>query len=278
MSQKLVIAIPTYQQVSTFFFANFLALNRKNVDLVATVTSKGVYVASAMRGFVDQLRERKIDYDRLLILECDMIPPHDVLQKHAQYDQPIVGAAYFMHETPYQPIFTAPDDANGYHRTFSMKEVRTMMENPALYECMNVGFGCTSIRRDVLEEWPAGEHTFANRQGLTADGTLVEMGHDVAFCLRARQLGWKSFVDTSVQCGHLSETSVSYEDNKRAYDELQRKLEAGELPTSAWDTKSWQTRLTDMARVPGASVEDYTEPSAQEASTVTLNPYNLLRP
>ena len=112
MSAKLAIVIPTYQTVSTTFFANFIALDRKNVNIGATIISRGVYVASAMRGFVDQLRDRNVDYDRMLVLEADMIPPHDVLQRHAEYTEPIVGAAYFMHEYPHLPIFTAPDDDN----------------------------------------------------------------------------------------------------------------------------------------------------------------------
>ena len=106
------------------------------------------------------------------------------------------------------------------------------------------------------------------------------MGHDVAFCLRARQLGWKSFVDTSLRCGHLSEVEVTWKDNERAFNELQAQLEAGELPECKWETRDWKTRLSDMAAVPGAKVDEYTEGAAMEHSTRVLtpiNPYNILR-
>lgn len=271
---RLAIVIPTYRDVSSTFFAHFLGLDRKGLKPSSIIVSRGVYVAAAMRGFATDLLKSDPHFERMLVLECDMIPPKDVLQKHSRYDSstPIVGSAYFMHHYPYQPIFTAPDDVNGYHRTFSVKEVRHMMENPGLYECMNVGFGCTSISREVLENWPADEPIFANRQGVTADGKVVEMGHDVAFTLRARQLGYKSYVDTSVRCGHLTETSIGAEDNARAFTQVVQDIKDGRVRSTEWHEDHWEARLTDLAGTPGAieDVEDYAELAHQHFSTRTV--------
>jgi hypothetical protein len=268
MPAKLAIVIPTYQSVSTTFFAHFLGLDRTGVDVTATIVCKGVYVAAAMRGFRDELLARDPNFDRMLVIESDMILPKDALQKHASYTEPIVGGAYFMHEYPYQPIFTAPNDDNSYHRTFSVKEVRDMIANPGLYEALNVGFGCTSISREVLENWPEGTPIFANQQGLTTDNHHIEIGHDVAFNLNARRLGWKTYVDTSLQCGHLTEVQITAEDNAKAFTTIVEDVKAGVETPYPWAEDHWESRLSDLAVTPGAEhVEDYTEVAGQHAST-----------
>lgn len=206
---KLALGIPTYQSMPTGMVSNLFNLDRTGVEVTATVVTAGVYVAAAMRGIRDELLEKDPNFERLLIIEADMMVPRDTLIRHAAHTEPIVGGVYFMHAPPHHPIFTAPADEVDYHRLFNAVEVAEMLEKPGLYEAMNVGFGCTSIRRDVLEEWPSNLPMFCNRQGLTADGMLVEMGHDVAFCLEARRFGWKSYVDTNIVCGHLTQTVIT---------------------------------------------------------------------
>lgn len=209
---KIAIAMPTYHSVPTAVFASFLQMDRKDIPVTSTTISSGVYLGAAMRSFLDNLLESGDPFERLLIIEADMILPKDALRRHAEHTEPIVGSVYFQHGPPFMPIFTAPADEVDYHRTFTTGEVKDMLEKPGLYETMNVGFGCTSIRRDVLVDWPNKGPMFGNREGLTADGTLVEMGHDVAFCLEARRFGWKSYVDTNIVCGHISDRTVGPDD------------------------------------------------------------------
>lgn len=213
---RLAIAMPTYHSVPTAVFGSFLNLDRTGITITSTTISSGVYLSAAMRSFRDELLERNDPFERLLIIEADMVLPRDTLIRHAHHTEPIVGSVYTMHSPPFPPIFTAPADEHDYHRTFSYLEVVEMMTTPGTYECVNVGFGCTSIRRDVLEDWPAGMPMFANRQGLTSDGISVELGHDVAFGLEARRHGWKSYVDTNIVCGHLTEVQHTIDDYLRA--------------------------------------------------------------
>lgn len=249
---KLAIVIPTYHTVSTAFFTNFLGLDRKGVTITSTIVSQGVYVAAAMRGFREDLLREDKHFDRMLVIEADMILPRDALQKHASYTEPIVGGAYFMHHYPYAPIFTAPDDTNKYHRTWDINELAHMLDNPALYESGNIGFGCTSIRRDVLEDWPADEPSFANLLGRTADGRACELGHDVAFHLRARALGWKSFVDTSLLCGQLTETTVTVAEHDRAFANVVKEMQEGKPQPSATPTNNgeWVNKLASGMGIP----------------------------
>lgn len=252
---KLAIVIPTYHTVSSAFFTNFLGLDRSGVTITSTIVSQGVYVAAAMRGFAEDLLKQDKHFDRMLVLECDMIMPRDALQRHASYTEPIVGAAYFMHHYPYAPIFTAPDDTYDppYHRTWDINELAHMLDNPGLYESGNIGFGCTSIRRDVLEDWPADEPRFANLLGRTADGRACELGHDVAFHLRARALGWKSFVDTGLLCGQLTETTITVKEHTAAFADVVRRIDAGDesVPSrTPTNNGEWTNKLAAGMGIP----------------------------
>jgi hypothetical protein len=249
---KIAIAIPTYHSVPTAVFAAFLQLDRKNVPVTSTTISSGVYLSAAMRSFRDNLLDSGDPFERLLIIEADMILPRDALRRHAEHTEPIVGSVYFQHSAPYMPIFTAPADDVDYHRTFTCQEVSDMLETPGLYETVNVGFGCTSIRRDVLEDWPSKSPMFGNREGLTSDGKPVEMGHDVAFMLEARRYGWKSYVDTNIVCGHISETVVT-PDHFLANDPNLRRVDKRNHMGTTTDT----IRNLDLAGVPtGGQVRD----------------------
>ncbi len=251
MPARLAIAMPTYHAVPTAVMGAFLQLDRRGIEVTSTTISAGVYVSAAMRSFRDELLEHRDPFERLLIIEADMILPRDALIRHANHTEPIVGSMYVMHAPPYMPICTAPADEHDYHRTFTAEEVRDMIDAPGLYEAMNVGFGCTSIRRDVLEDWPKDMPMFANRQGLTSDGLSVELGHDVAFGLEARRYGWKSYVDTNILCGHLTEVQHTVRDFLSQFY-VEDVPGASEAPTG-------RVRSTDLAAVPtGGQLEAVT--------------------
>jgi hypothetical protein len=238
---RLALAMPTYHSVPTQVMGAFLQLDRTGVTVTSTTISAGVYLSAAMRSFRDELLEHGDTFERLLIIEADMILPRDALIRHAAQTEPIVGSMYVMHAPPYMPICTAPAPEHDYHRTFTAEEVKGMVNEPGLYECVNVGFGCTSIRRDVLEDWPKGMPMFANRQGLTSDGEAVELGHDVAFGLEARRYGWKSYVDTRILCGHVSEVQHTVRDFLGQFYTEDHPLGRG---------TGGQVRNTDLAAVP----------------------------
>ncbi len=239
---RLAIAMPTYKVVPTSVMGSFLQLDRRGIEVTSTTISAGVYLSAAMRSFRDELLEHGDTFERLLIIEADMILPRDALIRHAHQTEPIVGAMYVMHAPPYMPICTAPAPEHDYHRTFSAEEVRDMINAPGLYECVNVGFGCTSIRRDVLEDWPRDLPMFANRQGLTSDGVSVELGHDVAFGLEARRYGWKSYVDTNILCGHVSEVQHTVSDFLGQFYTEER--------TDGLEGVGGRVRNSDLAAVP----------------------------
>jgi hypothetical protein len=74
-----------------------------------------------------------------------------------------------------------------------------------------VPLGCTTIRRDVLESWPAEQPFFSSfsfppgRKGeWTKKITPATISHDVFFCRIAQDHGWSIWLDTSLRVKHLT--------------------------------------------------------------------------
>lgn len=141
-----------------------------------------------------------VKWNRLLVLEHDHEFPFGFLRKHAAYTQPIVAATYILRsvEEPY-PVFYNWDAGRANALNPSVAQINHMIfEAPGLHEVDVVPMGCTSIRRDVLENWPEGQPYFSSytNQGLST------ITHDVFFCRVAQDHGWQPMIDTSLQIEH----------------------------------------------------------------------------
>lgn len=193
---KLAIVIPCYHWVSTSFLSNILMLDGIGDHKIAV--SNGVYLTAAMVKLVEAANEGS-DWERLLIIEQDMILPRDALTKHSNYIEPIVGSMYFRHEPPHHPIIGIKDKAGEFQIPFAT-DVQRMMKNPRLYPMAGVGMGCTSIRRDVIEKWSPTIPMWEATQTLS---------HDYYFCAEAEKQGFRTYVDSGLICRHLTEDATS---------------------------------------------------------------------
>jgi GT2 family glycosyltransferase len=119
-------------------------------------------------------------FDAVLTLDSDMAPPADVLPRLLAREVDVVGVLYRGRQPPY-----------GIHG----RDLDGQVPAPPYTGLREVGWvagGCVLIRRHVLE---------AMGQPLREDvrdetGRLI--GHDVWFCLRARELGFGVFADLDV--------------------------------------------------------------------------------
>jgi hypothetical protein len=141
-------------------------------------------------------------WDRLLFLENDHDFPTDVLFKHSQYTQPIVSGLYVQRRVD-QPLPVIYKWDNGRRNLIrhSPTEMQQMLTERGLYEVDAVGFGCISIRRDVLEGWPADTHMFQTPMNPHTGNLMTD---DVWFCRKAQDLGYTIWVDTSLRVDHYA--------------------------------------------------------------------------
>ena len=150
------------------------------------------------------------DWDRLVIWEHDMIVPDQALNPcPAAYpsDHDVVGSLYFQHSPPHAPMAYMRVGEYGFS-TIAPASVQHMVDNPALYPVDAVGFGFTAISRRLLEEWDKSVRMFHS-------DPAVDLGHDLWFCLKAKEQGFTVAVDSGMACGHLSTLSVGLADHQR---------------------------------------------------------------
>lgn len=137
--------------------------------------------------------------DALLVIESDIIPPPDTLQKLAALDVDMAYGVYRFRVSNVVNIFERyPDNPDGtpprnegsslsLKRRFLADAIRA-----GRIACTGGGLGCVLIKRHVLE---------------VIDFRLEENAHcDSYFNRDAMQRGFKQMADMSVVCGHKSES------------------------------------------------------------------------
>lgn len=210
--QPICIGIPLYNWVSSMFLANLVRMHRIEDTPVQVIV--GVYLPQAMRLITKQALAIK-GWKRLVILEGDMICPDDTLIRHALHTDPVVGSLYFQHRTPHQANVMLEHPEHGVDRCAHLLPtgIKHMIDNPALYKVSVVGMGCTSIRRDVLEDWDTEQWGPIWRNDYQPEAaedefTGGEVSHDVRFCQLVRKQGHEVWIDSSIICEQLTEGAI----------------------------------------------------------------------
>lgn len=203
MTGRLVLAMPLYTHVSTNFFVRFIAMDKTPV--VDYLAVRKQYLSSAMTNLFGQALDLSVEWDRIVVLEADMMPNRDALVRIANYpdELDVVGSLYHQHAYPHHPcVFEAVDE--NHYRTLGPGQIKAMSDKPGLYPVDGVGFGLTSVHRRVLEKWDKDVPFFAQQVEL--------LGHDLFFCRGARRQGFSVHVDSGNPCGHLTEVQTTYND------------------------------------------------------------------
>jgi len=156
----------------------------------------------------------------LCMIDSDMVPPEHAIAQLLAAGQPIVAAKCFQRVAPYSLCAQLFDPMDASHQLGS-----------SLVEVPRTGFGCVLIRRNVLEmmepPW------FRN--------TVPGMGEDFDWCDRVRELGFKIYMDQTLDVGHLGVIPIVHE-NAAAWQATragQEQIAAGEameetLPEWLW--------------------------------------------
>ncbi|HEV3129598.1 MAG TPA: hypothetical protein VGY32_11480 [Solirubrobacteraceae bacterium] len=210
--QPICVAVPLYNWVSSMFFANFVRMHRVEETPVCTVV--GVYLEQAMRLLTKQALAIP-GWKRLVIVEGDMVMPEDALIRHALHTDAVVGSLYFQHRLPHQANVMLEHPTEGVDKCAHLLPtgIKYMLDNPALYKVSIVGMGCTSIRRDVLEDWDHERWGPIWRNGFQESAkddefTGGQISHDVRFCQQVVRQGHSVWLDSSIVCDQLTEGNI----------------------------------------------------------------------
>lgn len=138
----------------------------------------------------------KLNTDFILFIDDDMMVPKDMfphLMKHADKAD-IIAPLCFQRIPPYNPVLyklNYDTDKNGTITCHS--DNITDYPINATFNPDAVGFGVVLIKTEVLKKLPK-PWFFSN----------TALGEDIYFCLRAKQMGFKTLVDTRIKIGHMA--------------------------------------------------------------------------
>ena len=198
---RLRIGMCFYEIMYTSFFEHFLSI--KGWADKGIHTTRSAYLPEGHNRIVREAL-KATDWDYILFLEQDTLPPLDILYHVELYQDPIIASLYFQREKPFQPIAYHDDGLNIHH--LSPQELVPMLEKPGLYPADVVPMGCTAIHRSVFEHMRDAGVLWFDTQRRPDNGDLVS--DDTYFCRQVRKLGYQPLISTATICKHRGQWDI----------------------------------------------------------------------
>ena len=141
----------------------------------------------------------------IFFLDSDVIPPRDTILRLLSHNLDFVSGTYFRRSPP-----AGVPVAQKHGTWLDLSKVRP----GSLVEVDLVGAGCLLLSRRMLEKLPpqdpqTGKHWFSwrvDQQGLRP--THECLSEDFTLNIHAKQHGFSTWLDTSIQCGHCGNSEA----------------------------------------------------------------------
>jgi hypothetical protein len=212
-ANRWLVVVPIFQTVLPEAFYNFTALFLRTArDLPAykfDVMSAG---RSILHMVMNQAAELVVSkgYDGLIMADDDCLPPPDAivrLIRHAERGHDFVSAMGFMRNYPYTTtvgkyyaegptLIEETGECSAFHWIDNLP-----MKRRGLLEADFCGLPLAVLTRAGIER--CAKPVF----GTTGDDG-GSMTHDVFLCRRLQAAGIKVYVDTAIECGHITAAPV----------------------------------------------------------------------
>ena len=189
---NILIGIPTKGLIDISAAISIMNLDWDGHSIEYTHSKgAGVYgVAQARNNLVRQAIDG--GYDKLLMIDDDMILPEDAIKNLLDPDVPIVtGCARFKNDSMRSPLFKGYQDAEGSD-AWKWDEIQA-----GRFEISNGGVACAMIDVSLLRDMPDPWFVWEEREG----GAYV--GEDIKFYENLKRKGIKPMADGRVKCGHI---------------------------------------------------------------------------
>ena len=194
---RILIAVPCMDMVAAPFAQALATLQKQGECIVSFLIGSLIYDSR------NQLAKQavKFDCDYILWLDSDMTFPPDTLLrmlKHAEEGKDIVSGLYFRRSAPYTPVLFKT--LSEYKEGVTWEDYNDYPED-SVFEIGGCGFGCVLTKKEIFLEMVL--------EGMPFFNPTAGLGEDIAFCLRAHQLGHKIWCDSTIKCGHVGHITVS---------------------------------------------------------------------
>jgi len=198
--KKIAICVPVKEKVPTEFLGSFFNLiftNMKKYELIVSFSELSP-IQLARNDLVERALKHNPDY--IFFIDSDMILPENILDDLINMDKDIASALYFMRSPPYKPIAKIMKDDLFYI-------INTIPLNQII-EVDAVGFGCCLIKKEVFEKIKQKEKKIFDVKEQTVNNKTQLLGEDTFFCLKAKESGFKIFLNTGLICKHIGKSLV----------------------------------------------------------------------
>lgn len=188
---KILIAVPCMDQVPFTFAQSLSTLEKIGECKLAMKSGSLIYTSRNSLAMM----AIQMDADFVFWIDSDMVFKSDTLIRMMdtlkKNDLDILTGLYFRRVPPYSPVLFDKLEQNGEITEFS--EFNKIPDE--LFEVGGCGFGCVLMKTDVFFDV---QSKFGNMFA-----PMGNNGEDVAFCIRARECGYKIYCDPSIVCGHV---------------------------------------------------------------------------
>lgn len=197
---KTLIAVPCMDQVAALF-AQSLAMLRKTEDTIFGMQI-GSLIYTARNDFAKMVISQNAD--ALLFFDSDVTFEPDVLEKmeqHIKDGKDIVTGVYFKRRSPFSPVLYEELSYDAETGESKWKDLPDIPEGKDLFEVAGCGMGCCMISKKVILDLLLNYQTWFT--------PFANFGEDLAFCIRARQLGYKIWCDPTISLGHVGQLIIN---------------------------------------------------------------------
>ena len=190
----IMIGIPTMGTVPVKVMADIVQVVRQQRDNVTMMTTKMSLVYDARYIIMQEALNNGAD---LLFLDSDIDFTTDAFNRLLSHKKPIVSGLYYGKGSPSNPIAYKKVRPKTIFRNKPICEQLQTSELEPFMEVEGVGLGFCLIRHEVLKA--------VNKEGLNPFEPFGNLGEDFAFLYRARQKGYKIWLDTTLGLKHIGE-------------------------------------------------------------------------
>lgn len=199
-NQRLGIGIPcTFPFIPSSFFYSYAFMEKPDHIFI-----------HADNGPIDTLRNDIVEKalkegcTHLIMMDVDQTYPVNTIPRLLSHNLPIVGCRVHRRYPPFDSLMLKIKEIDD--RTNSYDSVDDWEEGELL-EVDATGAGCLMFNMEVFRKLPYPWFKFRKQPG----GGIV--GEDIGFCQDLKAAGYKIFVDTSLECGHLATMIVNRKTN-----------------------------------------------------------------
>lgn len=190
---KVMIAVPTGEFARRADFYDYFNAIDKPEGTMLTF-AHGQSPAKNRNIMIRTALEHKATH--ILFIDDDVLLPPSGLKQLLAHDLDIVSGLYLLRNYPHLPVMFEEWFDDGRCR-YAFLDKNTS----GLKEVVNIGLGCVLIKMDVFR---------AMSDPWITIGQIDQEGwsDDVHFFNKAREAGFRMYVDTDVRCGHTHTVAI----------------------------------------------------------------------